>query len=140
MTFLLATLSRQHRRSGAASRLQSPDAYYQVRPLGSRPVHWASPQSRVISGRGELEDCSRPPEQRFSDTQPIAQTLGGYRFLPPERIELWQGRASRLHDRLTGCKTPTDLNVWHLGRLPSEITCALRLSHIGRSLRLIFSA
>ena len=79
---------------------EESDAYYQVRPLGSRLGAWASPQSKVIRDREELHDLLKATEQRFSDTQPdCPEHWGGYRLLP-ERIEFWQGRASRLHDRL----------------------------------------
>lgn len=76
------------------------DDYYQVRPLGSRLGAWASPQSRVIADRAELEGLVKATEARFSDTQPdCPEHWGGYRLLP-ERVEFWQGRSSRLHDRL----------------------------------------
>lgn len=102
MTFFWPALERQVRIEGKVVKVsaQESDDYYQVRPLGSRLGAWASPQSRVIADRAELEGLVKATEQRFSDTQPhCPEHWGGYRLLP-ERIEFWQGRASRLHDRL----------------------------------------
>ncbi|MBV6750371.1 pyridoxamine 5'-phosphate oxidase [Pseudomonas chlororaphis] len=102
MTFFWPTLERQVRIEGRVVKVsaQESDAYFQVRPLGSRLGAWASPQSRVIADRAELEGLLKNTEARFSDTQPdCPEHWGGYRLLP-ERIEFWQGRASRLHDRL----------------------------------------
>jgi pyridoxamine 5'-phosphate oxidase len=102
MTFFWPALERQVRIEGQVVKVtpEESDAYYQVRPLGSRLGAWASPQSRVISDRAELEGMVRSTEQRFLDTQPhCPEHWGGYRLLP-ERIEFWQGRSSRLHDRL----------------------------------------
>ncbi|SDI46323.1 Pyridoxamine 5'-phosphate oxidase [Pseudomonas flavescens] len=102
MTFFWPTLERQVRIEGRVERV-SPDesnAYFQVRPLGSRLGAWASPQSRVIRDRAELEGLLAQTERRFADQAPECPShWGGYRLLP-ERIEFWQGRASRLHDRL----------------------------------------
>ncbi|PWB36107.1 pyridoxamine 5'-phosphate oxidase [Pseudomonas sp. SDI] len=102
MTFFWPTLERQVRIEGKVVKVSAEEsnAYYQVRPMGSRLGAWASPQSRVIADRGELEGLLKATEQRFSDSQPeCPEHWGGYRLLP-ERIEFWQGRASRLHDRL----------------------------------------
>ena len=102
MTFFWPTLERQVRIEGRVVKVtpEESDAYFQVRPLGSRLGAWASPQSQVIANRAELEGMITATEQRFLDTQPHCPPhWGGYRLLP-ERIEFWQGRSSRLHDRL----------------------------------------
>ncbi|TLX53048.1 pyridoxamine 5'-phosphate oxidase [Stutzerimonas nosocomialis] len=116
MTFFWPTLERQVRIEGRVERVsaEESDAYYQVRPLGSRLGAWASPQSRPIADRAELERLLAQTEQRFADQAPSCPPhWGGYRLLP-ERIEFWQGRSSRLHDRLN---YQLHANAWRRERL-----------------------
>jgi pyridoxamine 5'-phosphate oxidase len=75
------------------------DTYYRSRPLGSRIGAWASPQSEVISSRDVLETAWAEQQQRLGEDPPRPQHWGGYRLVP-DRWEFWQGRTSRLHDRL----------------------------------------
>lgn len=102
MTFFWPALERQVRIEGLVEQVsaEESDAYYRVRPLGSRLGAWASPQSQVIANRYELEQRLTEVQQRFVDGEPSRPPFwGGYR-LKPQRIEFWQGRSSRLHDRL----------------------------------------
>jgi pyridoxamine 5'-phosphate oxidase len=78
---------------------EESDAYYLSRPIGSRIGAWASPQSEVISGREVLEKSWAEQEKKAGSNPARPPNWGGYRLVP-EVWEFWQGRRSRLHDRL----------------------------------------
>jgi len=78
---------------------EESDAYYISRPIGSRIGAWASPQSEVISGREVLEKSWAEQEKKAGNNPARPVNWGGYRLVP-EVWEFWQGRRSRLHDRL----------------------------------------
>jgi pyridoxamine 5'-phosphate oxidase len=101
LTFGWLELERQVRIEGVASRTsrESVEAYFKTRPRGSRLGAWASPQSKVIASRQSLETRLADAETRFPDEIPVPEAWGGY-CVRPERMEFWQGRSNRLHDRL----------------------------------------
>ncbi len=79
---------------------EETDAYFQTRPLGSQFGAWASPQSTVVPSRETLENNLAAIETRYAGrTVPTPPHWGGYRVIPTT-VEFWQGRRSRLHDRL----------------------------------------
>jgi pyridoxamine 5'-phosphate oxidase len=95
-------LQRQVRIEGAVSRISEEESfeYFRTRARGSRIGAWASKQSEPLNERATLEDAVAKYERDYPDDNvPLPPFWGGYR-VAPERIEFWQGRANRLHDRL----------------------------------------
>jgi len=102
LVFLWTVLERQVRIEGQVEKVAAAetDAYFQSRPLASRLGAWASEQSRVIRDREVLEQRFAELKATYADeTVPRPPHWGGYRVIP-RQIEFWQGRTSRLHDRL----------------------------------------
>ena len=109
-------IERQIRVEGGVEKLadQDSDNYFSERPREAQIGAWASPQSRILDSREELEEFQASIEKRFADqTIPRPSHWGGF-ILHPTTIEFWQGRPGRLHDRLVHHKTEEG---WTLHRL-----------------------
>jgi len=115
LLFFWPALERQVRIEGVIEKVTAAesDEYFHSRPAGSRIGAWASPQSTVIPTRGVLEENVQKFTTEFTSGIPRPPHWGGYRLVP-NSIEFWQGRSSRLHDRILFTQTDTG---WQINRL-----------------------
>jgi pyridoxamine 5'-phosphate oxidase len=116
LNFFWPDLERQVCVAGTVTKLPTAesDRYFKSRPRGSRIGAWVSNQSQPVPDRTFLEAKWHELEKKFPDDVPLPPNWGGY-VLKPERIEFWQGRPSRLHDRFSFARG-TD-GAWKIERL-----------------------
>lgn len=117
LNFFWPELERQIRIEGVVNRVsaESSDEYFQSRPRESQVGAWASPQSTMIDNREILEQRAKRIEAKYKGLEvlPRPKQWGGFGVTPLE-IEFWQGRPSRLHDRIVYTKVD---NKWNINRL-----------------------
>ena len=117
LVFCWLELERQVRIEGKVEKISRADSlqYFTSRPKGSQIGAWASPQSEVIAGRGVMEELQKELEEKYAAAEnlPLPPHWGGYVVIP-DKIEFWQGRSSRLHDRL---RYTLEGGEWRIDRL-----------------------
>ena len=115
LCFFWPELERQIRIEGKITKVSSAvsDEYFQSRPYESRIGAWVSPQSQIISDRNILEKTFQLVKEKYNKVVPRPAHWGGY-ILMPDSMEFWQGRESRLHDRMM---YENKNNIWELNRL-----------------------
>lgn len=117
LSFPWFALERQINIEGAIAKVSREEsaAYFHSRPRASQLGAWVSQQSSVITGREVLEDAMKALEKKYAGAEvPVPPAWGGYRLVP-ETVEFWQGRRSRLHDRLRYRRLPS--GDWTVERL-----------------------
>ena len=117
LVFYWPDLERQVTVAGEVTKVsrEESEAYFHSRPRGSQIGAWASRQSSILQSRSELEQAEKDFETRFAGKPvPLPPHWGGYRLVP-DRIEFWQGRSSRLHDRFQFVRNND--GTWSVNRL-----------------------
>ncbi len=119
MLFTWLQLHRQVRVTATAERVPNAesDEYFASRPRGSQVGAWSSPQSQPIPDRAWLEDRVQQMTATFVDADVPRPAFWGGWLLRPESFEFWQGRPSRLHDRLRYTRDQRDAAAWQVARL-----------------------
>lgn len=116
VVFFWAELQRQVRAEGEVEKVSEAesDVYFAARPMGAKLGAWASPQTQIIASRQLMEDRMKQMQTRYpTGDVPRPSNWGGY-WLRPDRMEFWQGRPNRLHDRL---EYFLDNGQWKIRRL-----------------------